>query len=204
MSKFGDYWASQCGNPRGVVGSIMTWAMNRVNNGMYHGMIEHMKLSEDVKILDVGFGNGYLEKLIYKKVKCSIYGIDISKDMVKSASAKNKKGIANEDIHLSVGDCCNLTFENNSFDIVATMNTIYFWDDTIRGLQEIYRVLSEHGVFYNAVLTKESLDKVFYTKNGFKKFDQKEYVEMGKRVGFKNISFKNLGDKYGLLVIYEK
>ena len=204
MSKFGDYWASQCGNPRGVVGSIMTWAMNRVNNGMYHGMIEHMKLSEDVKILDVGFGNGYLEKLIYKKVKCSIYGIDISKDMVKSASAKNKKGIANGDIHLSVGDCCNLTFENNSFDIVATMNTIYFWDDAIQGLQEIYRGLSEHGVFYNAVLTKESLDKVFYTKNGFKKFDQKEYVEMGKRVGFKNISFKNLGDKYGLLVIYEK
>lgn len=204
MSKFGDYWASQCGNPRGVVGSIMTWAMNRVNNVMYHGMIEHMKLSEDVKILDVGFGNGYLEKLIYRKVKCSIYGIDISKDMVKSASAKNKKGIANEDIHLSVGDCCNLTFENNSFDIVATMNTIYFWDDTIRGLQKIYRVLSEHGVFYNAVLTKESLDKVFYTKNGFKKFDQKEYVEMGKRVGFKNISFNDLGEKYGLLVIYEK
>ena len=115
MSKFGDYWASQCGNPRGVVGSIMTWAMNRVNNVMYHGMIEHMKLSEDVKILDVGFGNGYLEKLIYKKVKCSIYGIDISKDMVKSASAKNKKGIANGDIYLSVGDCCNLTFEGAAF-----------------------------------------------------------------------------------------
>lgn len=204
MSKFGDYWAAQCGNPRGIVGKIMTWAMNRANNVMYHGIIDNMKLSKNMRILDVGFGNGYLEKLIYKEVQCSIYGIDISEDMVKVASKNNRKGIANGDIVLLVGDCCELTFENNSFDIVTTMNTIYFWKDTIQGLQEIYRVLKEKGVFYNAVLTKESLDKVFYTKNGFKKFEQKEYVEMGKQVGFKNISFKNLGKEYGLLIIYEK
>ncbi len=35
MSKFGDYWASQCGNPRGVIGRIVTWVMNRVNHVMY-------------------------------------------------------------------------------------------------------------------------------------------------------------------------
>lgn len=204
MSKFGDYWAAQCGNPKGVIGRVMTWAMNRANKVMYYGIIENMKPSEDMKILDVGFGNGYLEKLIYNEAKCSIYGIDISEDMVKIASENNKKGIADGDIHLCVGDCCNLIFENNSFNVVVTMNTIYFWNDIIQGLQEIYRVLKENGVFYNAVLTKESLDKVFYTQNGFKKFDPKEYVEMGKKVGFKNISFKNLGEKYGLLVIYEK
>ena len=204
MSKFSDYWASQCGNPRGTVGKIITWAMNRTNNIMYHGIIENMKPSEGMKILDIGFGNGYLEKLIYGQAKCSIYGIDISEDMVKLASENNKKGIENGDIHLSIGDCCNLTFEDNSFDIVTTMNTIYFWNDTMQGLQEIYRVLKDGGVFYNAVLTKESLDKVFYTKNGFKKFEKNEYVEMGQQVGFKKISFKQLGKEYGLLVIYEK
>ena len=30
MSGFSDYGASQCGNPRGIVGSIVTWAMNRL------------------------------------------------------------------------------------------------------------------------------------------------------------------------------
>ncbi len=204
MSKFGDYWASQCGNPRGVIGRIMTWAMNRANNVMYHGIVENLMISEHMKMLDVGFGNGYLEKLVYKRGKCAIYGIDISEDMVKLASEKNKQGIENGDIHLSVGDCCKLAFEDNSFDVVTTMNTIYFWKDTILGLQEIYRVLKEGGIFYNAVLTKESLDKVFYTKNGFKKFETEEYIEMGQQVGFKHISFKDLGHKYGLLVIYEK
>ncbi len=204
MSKFSDYWASQCGNPRGMIGRIMTWAMNRANNVMYRGIVENLKIYEGLKMLDIGFGNGYLEKLVYKRVKCSIYGIDISEDMVKLASEKNKQGIANGDIHLMVGDCCKLAFKDNSFDVVTTMNTIYFWENTIQGMQEIYRVLKEDGIFYNAVLTRESLDKVFYTKNGFKKFEKEEYIEMGQQVGFKRITFKNLGQEYGLLVIYEK
>lgn len=203
MGKFSDYLASQCGNPRGVIGKIMTWAMNRVNGFMYNGIVKNLDLSEDTKILDIGFGNGYLEDLIYRKEKCSIYGIDISEDMVKLASEKNKKGIENGDIHLSAGDCCSLGFEDGYFDIVTTMNTIYFWSDTLQGLQEICRTLKDTGVFYNAVLTKEGLDKMFYTKNGFKKFEEKEFAQMGKQAGFKKISFKKLG-KYGLLIKYEK
>lgn len=203
MSRFSDYWASQCGNPRGIVGSMITWAMNRTNKVMYNGIIENMRLSKGMKVLDIGFGNGYLDSLVYRKEQCTIYGIDISEDMVKLASEKNKKGIKNGDVHFAVGDCCDLAFEDQAFDIVVTMNTIYFWNDTIKGLQEIYRVLKDVGVFYNAVLTKENLDKLFYTKNGFKKFEKHEYSKMGQKVGFKKISFKNLGN-YGLLIIYEK
>lgn len=203
MGSFSDYWASQCGNPRGTVGRIITWAMNQVNKVMYQGIIENMKPSEGMKILDIGFGNGYLEKLIYRQAQCSIYGIDISEDMVNLASKNNKTGIEKGDVHFSVGDCCDLVFEDESFDVVTTMNTIYFWNDTIQGLQEIYRVLKNGGMFYNAVITKEGLDKMFYTKNGFKKFEKDEYTKMAKQVGFNKVSFKNLG-KDGLLIIYEK
>ena len=203
MGGFSDYLASQCGNPRGVVGKIMTWAMNRTNRYMYNGIVNNLELCENTKILDIGFGNGYLESLIYKKAKCTIYGIDISEDMVRTASEKNKKGIENGDIHLSTGDCCEMQFEDNYFDIITTMNTIYFWNDTTQGLREIYRVLKNNGVFYNAALTKEDLDKAFYTKNGFKKFEKKDFSRMGKEAGFKKISFKKLG-KYGLLIKYEK
>ena len=203
MSRFSDYLASQCGNPRGAIGKIMTWAMNRINGFMYRGIINNIELSEDTNIFDIGFGNGYLESLIYKKAKCNIYGIDISEDMVKVASENNKVGIENGDIHLSVGDCCDLQFEDNYFDIVTTMNTIYFWNDTMQGMQEIYRVLNDKGVFCNAVVSKDGLDKIFYTKNGFKKFEQKEYSDMGQKVGFKKVSYIKLG-KDVLLIKYEK
>ena len=77
MSKIGDYFASQCGNPHGVIGKIMTWAMNRANNVMYKGIVDELKISPKTRILDVGFGNGYLEfrnpgvlspELIYPKI----------------------------------------------------------------------------------------------------------------------------------------
>lgn len=178
MSKFGDYWAVQCGNPRGIVGKIMTWAMNRANNVMYHGIIDNMKLSKNMRMLDVGFGNGYLEKLIYKEVQCSIYGIDISEDMVKVASKNNKKGIANGDIALLVGDCCELTFENNSFDVVTTMNTIYFWKDTYvnnenEGKPSIFvKIIEKFGA-------------------GFKyQFDYNTYKDLFVKAGYSSVEYK--------------
>lgn len=204
MSRFSDYWASQCGNPRGVIGKIMTWSMNRANRVIYRGIVDEINIYNDMKLLDIGFGNGYLDKLIYRKGKCFIQGIDISEDMVKLANANNRTVVDNGDMKFDIGDCCDLSYADSSFDVVVTMNTIYFWKDTLEGLREIYRVLKENGIFYNAVLTKESLDKVFYTKNGFKKFTEEDYINLGKQVGFKNISVKGLGRAYGLLITYEK
>jgi ubiquinone/menaquinone biosynthesis C-methylase UbiE len=84
------------------------------------------------------------------------------------------------------------------------MNTIYFWKDTRKGMSEVYRVLKPGGVFYNAVITKENLDSIFYTKSGFKKFKNEEYIEIGRNVGFTNVVIKPLGHGYGLLIIYRK
>ena len=42
----------------------MTLAMNRANDVMYKGIIAKMKPQGSEKVLDIGVGNGYLEKLI--------------------------------------------------------------------------------------------------------------------------------------------
>ena len=48
--------------------------------------------------MDIGYGNGYLLKYLYKKTKSDLYGIDISADMLKQA---NEKGtIENKEIML--------------------------------------------------------------------------------------------------------
>ena len=56
----------------------------------------------------------------------------------------------------------------------------------------------------NAVISKEKLDKFFYTKNGFQKFTKQEYIELGKKAGFRRIRIKTLGNQYGYLIIYTK
>jgi SAM-dependent methyltransferase len=204
MSKLGEYLSNQCGNPHGLVGRILTWAMNRANNVLYEGIVNELELRDDLRILDVGFGNGYLEALIMKKGSCYLEGIDISDDMVKKATALNRKYVEAGRMNFRLGNCCSMEDNDGSFDVVTTINTIYFWEDTRKGMSEIYRVLKPDGIFYNAIITKENLDSIFYTKSGFKKFKEEEYAEMGREAGFASVELKPLGHQYGLLVIYRK
>lgn len=204
MSRIGEYFSKQCGNPHGVVGKIMTWSMNRANNVMYKGIVNELTLGENMKLLDIGFGNGYLEKLIMRKSRCFIEGIDISEDMVEKASNHNRKYVDAGYMRFRLGDCCAMDYKDRSFDIVTTINTIYFWSDTMKGMNEIYRVLKPGGVFYNAVISKDKLDSIFYTSSGFKKFEVEEYMDLGTKAGFSSIDVKPLGNNYGLLIIYVK
>jgi SAM-dependent methyltransferase len=204
MSKLGKYLSNQCGNPHGLIGRIMTWAMNRANNTMYKGIVDELVLQDNLRILDVGFGNGYLERLIIKKHKCYIEGIDISEDMVKKAISLNLKYVESGNVKFRLGDCCSMDYKDLEFNAVVTMNTIYFWKDTRKGMSEVYRVLKSGGIFYNAVIKKEKLDSIFYTKSGFKKFTDEEYIEIGRNAGFENVEIKPLGSGYGQLVIYRK
>lgn len=204
MGKILEYFGSQCGNPRGIIGNIMTWGMNRVNKAMYRAVVDSVQVDSDKKLLDVGYGNGYLIKLLYHKVKCRIYGIDISNDMLEQASKKNRQGINEGRIQLSVGDCCNLNFKEEFFDVVTTTNTIYFWEDTVKGMQEIYRVLKAGGIFVNAVFKKEALEKVAYTKNVFKFFEKEDCISLGKQAGFRDVEVKELPNGCSYLVTYRK
>ena len=44
-----------------------------------------LALDKNQKLLDIGYGNGYLLKLADKKFGCNLYGIDISEDMKELA-----------------------------------------------------------------------------------------------------------------------
>lgn len=72
MSKFSEYIGSQFGNPRGFVGKVCCLIMNVINNAMYKKAVSLLDLSQDEKVLDIGYGNGYLLECIYKK-KSHIY-----------------------------------------------------------------------------------------------------------------------------------
>lgn len=204
MSKFSEYIGSQCGNPRGVVGSVCCLMMNVINNALYRSVISNVRLTEQSKVLDVGCGNGYLIGKLYKRYHPEIYGIDISEDMRQSAEKRNRRAVESGKVHLTVGDCCRLKYEDDFFDAVTSINTIYFWDNTLGGLREIYRTLKPGGVFYNAVYTKEFLQKLSYTRTGFKFFEREDYVVLGKQAGFSEVKVSEVAKGRSLVVEYRK
>lgn len=202
MGKISKYIGSQFGNPRGLVGKMCCIAMNIINRKMYMKIVSY--LSDEKEILDIGYGNGFLVREIYSKTSAKIKGIDISEDMLIAASNRNRKGVNCKDIELSIGDCCKLIYEDETFDAVTTVNTIYFWSDTVKGLSEIKRVLCDNGVFYNAVYTKDWMSKTSYTKEGFRLFEKEEYIEMAKAVGFRDVTIVDIIEGTNFLVICKK
>ncbi len=203
MSKFTEYIGSQFGNPRGFIGKCCCVIMNVINNVMYRKIAESVKLSEAARMLDIGYGNGYLIEKLYEKYRPHVYGIDISEDMKISAEKRNRKASADGRLHLEIGDCCQLAYEDDFFDAVTSVNTVYFWSDTLRGLKEIRRTLKPRGTFYNVVYTKEWLQRLSYTKTGFKFFEREEFVRLGREAGFSEVSVQDIvkGKSYAVLFI---
>lgn len=192
MSTFSEYISSQFGNPRGPIGTICCLIMNNMNRSMYQSIIHSMKLGNQSKVLDIGYGNGYLIQQILKKSPSEVYGIDISEDMRQKTLKRNKKAAATGQLHVSLGNCCDLSYEDNVFDVVTSVNTVYFWEDTEKGFSEVYRVLKKGGIFYNAVYSKEWLQTLSYTKTGFRFFHKKELAALGKQVGFSKVMIKEI------------
>jgi ubiquinone/menaquinone biosynthesis C-methylase UbiE len=200
--KLTEYIGSQFGNPRGMVGKICCILMNIINQKMYRAVSDTVLAHSGRKILDIGVGNGYLEKMLVRNSNVVVTGIDISEDMIRNASKRNHAAMQQGRVILSLGDCCDLQFANGTFDAVASINTIYFWPDTIKGLSEIRRVLKDDGIFINAVYSQEALKKLSYTKQGFKFFSKNDYIADGKKAGFSNVMIDEIVDGRIYLVKY--
>lgn len=204
MRKFSDYIGSQFGNPRGFIGKCCCLVMNIINKKMYKKIVNMVHLTRQSKVLDIGYGNGYLIKRLYKIYQTNIYGIDISEDMKNDAVKRNYKAVHSGKINLEIGDCCQLAYSDEFFDAVTSINTIYFWNDTVKGLQEIHRTLKSEGVFYNVVYTKDWLQKLSYTKTGFKFFTKDDFVRLGYQAGFTDIRIQDIVKGKSFVIVYKK
>ena len=204
MSKFTEYIGRQFGDPHGFVGKVCCMIMNVINKPMYLKVVDEVRLSGGEKLLDIGYGNGYLLQKLYQKAKAELYGIDISEDMKMQAENRCKKAKSDGKLFLRVGDCCDLPYDDEMFSAVTSVNTVYFWSDTVKGLSEIRRTLKTGGSFYNIVYTKEFLDKLSYTKKGFRKFSPEELTELGRKSGFDNIEVRDIVKGKSFAVIYTK
>lgn len=111
----------------------------------YYGKKELKKLT----LLDVGASTGIIDNELaihFKKVT----GIDIDKDAIKYANTKFKK----ENLEYKVDDAINLSFKENSFDVVVCAQVYEHVPDAQKLIDEIYRVLKPSGVCYFAALNK--------------------------------------------------
>ena len=66
--------------------------------------------------------------------------IDISKDMIKEAKRYNQNLIHNGVVNIQEAGIESLPFDDEYFDKVVTVHTMYFWESIDQVSHEAYRV----------------------------------------------------------------
>ncbi|MGD2169786.1 MAG: class I SAM-dependent methyltransferase [Chlamydiota bacterium] len=102
---------------------------------------KYYNLSSESKILDVGCGKGFM---LYDFMQIipgvQVSGIDVSEYAINNAKEEVKP-------YLQVADAMELPFEDNSFDLVISINTVHnlAQNDLMIALKEIERVSKNHS-----------------------------------------------------------
>lgn len=129
-------------------------------------IINHYKLGDNSKILDIGCAKGFLVKdLMDISSKIQAYGIDVSEYAIKNCHP-NVIG------RVHCGNAISLPFPNNSFDFVISINTIHNLsiNDCKKALKEIIRVSKSNKYFiqvdayYNEKDKKKFIDWMLTAK----------------------------------------
>ncbi len=144
------------------------------------------------RILDVGCGKGELVHLLAERgMGKLIVGAD--KDRAKFPRRKNSK------IRFVAARAESLPFHNASFDLVVTTFAIHEFDDQLRGLAEIRRVLSSDGLLVGLDWTKGAS-----VAPGQRPLEPHEMERLLSEAGFSKIVVRSLPQKRMLITAHAK
>lgn len=121
-------------------------------------MIEHYSLSPNASILDIGCGKGFMLYDFKEALPlATLAGIDISAYAIDNAMEDIKDFV-------EVSDCKKLPYDNHTFDLVISINTIHdvSYKDCKKALQEIERVGRAHKfIVVDAYRNNEEKERIF-------------------------------------------
>lgn len=163
-----------CSTPLGKAVCRLVWNMNRETNTRY---LERALagIPEDFagKLLEVPVGTGVLTMPVYKTLpRADITCLDYSPDMMAQAQ-RRAESLGLSHVRFQQGDVGKLPFDDDSFDLVLSLNGFHAFPDKEAAFQETFRVLKPRGVFCGCFYVKGENRRTdwfidcIYTPKGF-------------------------------------
>ena len=180
------FLAEQLRKPSGAEGIKTGEKMFKGNGSMIRKAIDLLPLKEGDKVLEIGYGNGaHLDYLFQKTPQMHYKGVDISETMQQEATANNQEKVKTGIAEFLLGNGIKIPAEDEEVDSFFTVNTIYFWEDHKAVIQEIRRVLKPGGNLCIALGSRSSMEKLPFTKYGFRMFHPQEVSALLEEGGFR-------------------
>ena len=113
-----------------------------------HRMLEIVAPDEMSQVLDIGCGNGKTAEYISDLTQASVTGVDYIAEAIDQA-LKRAEG-KRERLNFKVGNIEILDFEDESFDVILSIDSIFFGKDrktTLVGLRKIIKPTGQMAIF---------------------------------------------------------
>lgn len=183
---FKDFF-SQCARPEGFLGRVMLRFMNFGHAPLTNWGLDHVAFRNCMTMADIGCGGGAtLKRLLKRSQGSKVYGIDISEESVAKARNVNKQLLGNR-VFVEQGSADRLPWDNQTFDVVTAVETVYFWPNLPKCFQEVKRVLKPGGQFAVMLEVIESDSAWPSVVEGMTVYSPEQLKDMLEQAGFSDV-----------------
>lgn len=175
----------------------MASIFNIVNSDLNSLVKEILNPEINDKILEIRFGSG---KLIHEMAGIIteeiIERVDFSDTMLNQASKVNRKYISTSIVKLQEGECSNLPYDNESFDKLCSVNTLYFLSEPDKCFLETFRILKHGRMIVIGFRDDKQMNHLNFNRDIFNTYSLDEVDELLTNSGFSNAQIVKKNGKW--------
>ena len=155
-------------------------------------------------VLEVGFGGGgLLDDILAAGPRLAI-GVELSQPMVDRARQRFGRAIKDGRINVVPGSVYDLPLADDSIDKACSLNTLYFWEQPSKALEELARVIRPDGSLILGIEAAESLREWPGHHFGFTLFEPEDVIGFARNAGFGDaVVHEDVEPQYGKIYCIE-
>lgn len=191
--------ARQLGSPSGLFGGFLARLWNFRNAALNESALSCLDLSGQDRVLEVGFGGGYLLDRMRDKrqpgpVGTRLFGVDRSASMARFCAERFSRKPRTPGLGCAAAEA--LPFASGSFTCLVTVNSIFYWQNIPQALAEFYRVLARPGRLVLVFTARGSLKQKGFARHGLTLPEPEEIAAWLRAAGFQNVTCQPGADRY--------
>lgn len=192
------YLSNQFKKPSGLIGRFIERGMSKRTSFDAEWTISLVGIQSASRMLEIGFGGGLAAELASQKAPQGfLAGIDHSDTMVRVASKRNAKAIKAGKMELQQGEASFVPYPDESFDIIYSLHSIYFWRNPIECLRGFRQKLIPGGLLAITIQPKNRWREDQVNTPGMAFFMGEQIVEMFNWAGYQNTRMETFSDEEG-------
>lgn len=180
--------AEQLRCPSGADAREFAKRMYESNRNMIAKTVDFLELQPHARVLELGFGNGTHIAGLMERYNIKTYeGLELSDAMIREASVLNHGLIQQRRVLLTRIEKDVIEKPAGRFDACFSVNTLYFWEDVMWYLNQVYRVLKPWGALVLSFIAKESAERQAFAQHGFHLYTEAHVRNFFSLAGFTDV-----------------